>query len=63
MNICSAKSACQVSDIIPEGETIRETAQRIMQNNLGERDVKAIANAIAETAPNPVVGTSSLSRL
>ena len=63
MNICSTKSACQVSDIIPEGETIRETAQRIMRDNLGERDVKAIANAIAETAPNPVAGTSSLSRL
>ena len=26
VNICSTKSACQVSDIIPEGETIRETA-------------------------------------
>src|SRR6266496_5108869 len=34
-----------------------------MRDNLGERDVKAIANAIAETAPNPVAGTSSLSRL
>ncbi len=63
VNICSTKSACQVSDIIPEGETIRETVQRIMWDNLDERDVKAIANAIAETAPNPVAGTSSLSRL
>ena len=63
VNICSTKSACQVSDIIPEGETIRETAQRIMRDNLGERDVKAIANAIAETAPNPVAGTFGLSRL
>jgi hypothetical protein len=26
VNICCAKSACQVSDIIPEGEIIRETA-------------------------------------
>ena len=63
MNICSTKSACQVSDIILEGEIIRETAQRIMRNNLDERDVKAIANAIAETASNPVAGTSSLSGL
>ena len=63
VNICSNKSACQVSDIIPEGETIGETAQRIMRDNLGVRDVIAIANAIAETASNPVAGTSSLSRL
>jgi hypothetical protein len=62
VNICSTKSACQVSDIIPEGETIRETAQRIMRDNLGIRDVKAIANAIAETTSNPDAGTSSLSR-
>ena len=34
-----------------------------MQDNLGVRDVKAIANAIAETASNPVASTSSLSRL
>ncbi|RGB31395.1 hypothetical protein C1646_764136 [Rhizophagus diaphanus] len=34
-----------------------------MWDNLGVRDVKAIANAIAETAFNPVTGTSSLSRL
>ena len=26
VNICCAKSACQVSDIIPEGEIIREAA-------------------------------------
>src|SRR6266498_5832458 len=26
VNICSTKSACQVSDIISEGETIRKTA-------------------------------------
>ncbi|GES73732.1 hypothetical protein GLOIN_2v1841986 [Rhizophagus clarus] len=35
VNICCAKSACQVSDIIPEGEIIRETAQRIMRDSLG----------------------------
>jgi len=62
VNICSIKSACQVSNIISEGETIRETAQHIMQDNLDERDVKAIANAIAEIAFNLVANTSSLSR-
>ena len=33
-----------------------------MRDNLSEKDVKAIANAIAETASNPVISTSSLSR-
>ncbi|GES74423.1 hypothetical protein GLOIN_2v1778880 [Rhizophagus clarus] len=63
VNICCTKSACQVSDIIPEGEIIRETAQRIMRDSLSEKEVKLIAKAIAETSPNPVACTSSLSRL
>ena len=52
-----------VSDNAPEGETIRETAQRIMRDSLGEKEVKLIAKALAETSPNPVACTSSLSRL
>ncbi|EXX61284.1 uncharacterized protein OCT59_019619 [Rhizophagus irregularis] len=63
VNICCAKSACQVSDIIPEGEIIREMAQRIMRDSLSEKEVKLIAKALAETSPNPVACTSSLSRL
>ena len=63
VNICSTKSACKVSNIISEKETIRETAQHIMRDNLSVRDVIAIANAIVEIAFNPVAGTSSLSRL
>jgi len=63
VNICCGKSACQVSDIIPEGEIIRETAQRIMRDSLGEKEVKLIAKALAETSPNPVACTSSLSKL
>ena len=54
---------CQLPDSACSEKTIKETAQRIVQDNLSERDVKAIANAIVETAPNPVAGTSSLSRL
>ena len=54
---------CQVSDIIPEGETIRETAQRIVRNNLSERDVKAISRTLEETSPDAVVASSRLSRL
>ncbi|GES78547.1 hypothetical protein GLOIN_2v1480757 [Rhizophagus clarus] len=63
VNICCVKCACQVSDIIPEGEIIRETAQRIMRDSLSEKEVKVIAKAIAETFPNSVASTSSLSRL
>ncbi|PKK55686.1 hypothetical protein RhiirC2_801762 [Rhizophagus irregularis] len=36
-------------------------AQRIMQDSLGEKEVKAIAKAL--TSPNPVIATSRLSRL
>ncbi|RGB24986.1 hypothetical protein C1646_675935 [Rhizophagus diaphanus] len=60
VNICRAKSACQVSDIIPEGEIIRETAQRIMRDSLGEKEVKLIAKALAETFPNLVACTSTV---
>ncbi|RGB22879.1 hypothetical protein C1646_775378 [Rhizophagus diaphanus] len=60
VNICCAKSACQISDIIPEGEIIRETAQRIMRDNLGKKEVKLIIKALAETSPNLVACTSSL---
>ena len=54
---------CQVSDIIPDGETIESIAQRIVQDNLGEKEVKAIAKALTITSPNPIATTSRLSRL
>ncbi|GBB89971.1 hypothetical protein RclHR1_16820003 [Rhizophagus clarus] len=38
VNICDTKSVCQISDIIPEQEIIRETAQRIMWDSLGEKN-------------------------
>src|ERR1044072_5974393 len=63
VNICCVKSACQVSDIIPEGEIIRETAQRIMRDSLGKKEVKLITKALAETSPNPIAWMSSLRRL
>src|SRR4051812_585858 len=37
---------CQVSNIIPNGETIESLAQRIVQDNIGEKEVKAIAKAL-----------------
>ena len=52
---------CQISNIIPDGETIKSIAQRIVQDNLGKKEVKAIAKAL--TTPNPVATTSCLSRL
>ncbi|PKC55353.1 hypothetical protein RhiirA1_475744 [Rhizophagus irregularis] len=54
---------CQVSDIIPDGETIEMIAQRIVRDNLSEKEVKAIAKALTVTSPNPVTTTSRLSRL
>ena len=52
---------CQVSDIISGGETIESIAQRIVRDNLGEKEVKTIAKALI--VPNPVATTSRLSRL
>ena len=54
---------CQISDIIPDGETIKSIAQRIVRDNLGEKEVKAIAKALTITSPNPIATTSRLSRL
>src|SRR4051812_6407931 len=54
---------CQVSDIISDGKTIESIAQRIVRDNLSEKEVKVIAKALTVTPPNPVVTTSCLSRL
>ncbi|PKC01070.1 hypothetical protein RhiirA5_427286 [Rhizophagus irregularis] len=51
---------CQVSDS-SSGETIKETAQRIVKDDLSERDVKAISRTLI--APDPVVTLSHLFRL
>ena len=63
VNICGAKGTCQVSDIIPDGETIESIIQHIVRDNLGEKEVKAIAKALTITSPNPIATTSRLSRL
>jgi hypothetical protein len=54
---------CQESDSTCSEETIKETAQRIVRDNLSERDVKAISITLVETASDPVVALSRLSRL
>ncbi|CAG8830968.1 25293_t:CDS:2, partial [Gigaspora margarita] len=54
---------CQVSDSTCSEETIKEIAQHIVRDKLSERDVKAISRALVETAPDPVVALSHLSRL
>ncbi|CAG8611255.1 20522_t:CDS:2, partial [Gigaspora margarita] len=54
---------CQVSDSTCTEKTIKEMAQRIVRDKLSERDVKAISRALVETAPDPVVALSHLSRL
>ncbi|PKK58536.1 hypothetical protein RhiirC2_796147 [Rhizophagus irregularis] len=53
----------QISVSTCSEETIKETAQRIVRDNLSERDVKAISRTLAETASYPVVALSRLSRL
>ncbi|CAB4426040.1 unnamed protein product [Rhizophagus irregularis] len=52
-------NTCQ---ILPK-ETIRDLAQRIIQDNLGEAEVKVIAKALAESASNVSAGLSRISRL
>ncbi|RGB30537.1 hypothetical protein C1646_765253 [Rhizophagus diaphanus] len=52
-----------VYENVSEGETIREMAQRIVRDNLSERDVKAISRTLVKTAFDPVVASSRLSRL
>ncbi|RIA93704.1 hypothetical protein C1645_818994 [Glomus cerebriforme] len=46
-----------------KSQTIKEMAQRIVWDNLSERDVKAISRTLVETAPDPVIDLSRLSRL
>ena len=49
---------CQMSDLIPEGETVKRIAQRIAQDNLSEKDVESIAKTLAESASNASAGSS-----
>ncbi|GBB94335.1 hypothetical protein RclHR1_23360002 [Rhizophagus clarus] len=52
-------NTCQIS----LKKTIRDLALRIIQDNLSEVEVKAIAKALAGTAPNNSAGLSHLTRL
>ncbi|RIB03001.1 hypothetical protein C2G38_2226289 [Gigaspora rosea] len=51
------------SGLEAEEETIKETAQRIVQDKLSERDLKAISRTLIETASDSIVALSRLSRL
>ncbi|RIA93259.1 hypothetical protein C1645_819564 [Glomus cerebriforme] len=53
---------CQVFNLIPEGETIEETAQHIIWDNLTENEVKAIFRALVEIVSNVIAGSSHLSK-
>ena len=51
---------CQVSDIIPDGETIESIAQRIVLAKLTKKEVKAIGKALTVSSlilspPHPVL--------
>jgi hypothetical protein len=52
-----------VTNLIKEQKTIKEMAQHIVRYGLSEKEVIVIAKALADTASDPVVGTSRLSRL
>ncbi|PKK58943.1 hypothetical protein RhiirC2_795549 [Rhizophagus irregularis] len=52
-------NTCQIS---PK-ETIRDLAQHIIRDNLGEVEIKVIANALAKSASNASAGSSRLTRL
>ncbi len=54
---------CQLSDSTCSEETIKETAQHIVQDNLSERNVKAISKTLVKTTSSPVTGSNCLSRL
>ncbi|CAH1768433.1 11756_t:CDS:2, partial [Entrophospora sp. SA101] len=56
---------CQIPDPTPQKfeETIGDMAQRILQDKLSIRDVRAEAHALALSAKNPNAGSSRLSRL
>ncbi|RIB22895.1 hypothetical protein C2G38_2172803 [Gigaspora rosea] len=65
-----ALGRCKSQAPVPEGsgleakeETIKEMAQRIVQDKLSEKDVKAISRSLIEIASDSVVGLSRLSRL
>ncbi|CAB4479299.1 unnamed protein product [Rhizophagus irregularis] len=59
--IPSQRTSRTKSQVTPkEGDT---EAERIMRDSLSEKEVKLIAKALAETSPNLVACTSSLSRL
>ncbi len=53
---------CQLSDSAYSEETIKEMVQRIVQDNLSERDIKAISKTLVETASDPVIALLHLSR-
>jgi hypothetical protein len=52
-------NVCQIS----QKETIRDLAQRIIQDNISEAEVKVISKVLAETASNTSAGLSRISRL
>ncbi|CAG8570875.1 1967_t:CDS:2 [Gigaspora margarita] len=54
---------CLVSDTTLGGETIKQTAQRIMKDKLSEKDVKAISRTLVETSSDAIIALSCLSRL
>ncbi|CAG8588560.1 7486_t:CDS:1, partial [Ambispora leptoticha] len=56
-------NTCQVSDSTCIKETIKETAQHIIQDKLSEKDLKVISRILIETPSNFVITLSRLFKL
>ena len=54
---------CQVSNLILQEESIGKLAERIVQENIGEKEVEAIRRVLVETATDAIAGSSRISRL
>ena len=53
---------CQLSNLILQEESIGKLAERIVQENIGEKEVKAIHRALVETATDAVASSSRIFR-
>ena len=54
---------CQVSNLILQEESIGKLAERIVQENIGEKEVQAIRRALVETATDAVASSLRIFRL
>ena len=54
---------CQVSNLILQKESIGKLAERIVQKNIGEKEVKTIRKALVKTVTDAIASSSRIFRL